>query len=116
MGQATGTHSNLHSGYDDYESLHGTLSANTVKTETFSSPVAAVEVSHEGNVNDDIWVTLDTPDNESPSNPTTDGTSDSGNEMIRVASDKSKTLSVRCSAVKLKSSGAADYSVLGVRQ
>lgn len=110
-----GRQSNLWTGYDDYEAPHGTLAANTVKTETFTENVTALLIQHKGNVTDSMWVTVNTPARPSPSNPSSGGTGDTNNEMIEITEGAEINLDLAATAVNMKSSGTVDYQIVGLR-
>lgn len=102
-------HSNLWSGYGDYEVRRGTLVASTVTTLTFSDDIVSVAIEHMGAVANDIYVTLD------GTTPTVDGSGDTGFKMLRVKQNAKLSVDKSTKTVKLISAGVADFQVIGLR-
>lgn len=109
-----GTHSNLWTGYDRYESHRGTLTASQTETITFAAPVASLLIEHKGNLTDSLYATIDTVTTVA-GEPSDDGTGDSDNEMIEITEAFSQAIDVYAVAVKLRSSAAIRYQVIGLR-
>lgn len=109
------SHSNLWSGFEEYEVHRGTLVANVVTTITFVGTCVSVEVEHIGNVTNDIFFTLGGGGGAAADAPTVAGTSDTNNRMVRLEDSKTKALDKRCSTVKLISAGAVAFQVIGLK-